>query len=159
MPAEAQRSTESPSLAASIPEDGAANIPLQGLIPLRFSQRLSVTTVNSVTVILSGAKDLVPITIIPAEAGMLAFATYKGSLLPGTTDTLSLSGLADAAGRQLPQTQISFTTATPASASALGDEAWTPNGRTSERTGRIHLGASCLRWKRRPESPQWRDKS
>jgi RHS repeat-associated protein len=133
MPAEAQLSAEGPTLAASVPEDGAQNVPLQGLISVRLSERLNVTTVNSSTVTLSGPAGSVPVTVVPAETGMLAFATYKGPLFPEATYTLSLDGLADAAGRQLPETQVSFTTAAPVAATG-GDEVWVPT--RDFRTGR-----------------------
>jgi RHS repeat-associated protein len=135
-PAEAQPTTAGPSLTASIPEDGAQNVPLQGLISLRFSERLNVTTVNSATVTLAGTEGSQPngtIAVVPAEAGMLAFVSYKGPLLPGATYTLSLNGLTDLAGRSLPQTQISFTTSAPFT--GADGEVWIPNG-INWRTGR-----------------------
>ena len=85
-----------------------------------------MTTVNSSTVILAGPAGSVPITVVPAEAGMLAFATYAGPLLPGAAYSLSLNGLTDPAGRPLPQTEISFTTT--AELGSGDGEAWISNG-------------------------------
>jgi len=142
VPAEAQPATTGPSLAGSIPEDGSQGVSVTGLISVRFSERLSVTTVNSSTVTLSGPAGNMPVTVVPAEAGMLAFATPTNPLLPGATYTLSVSGLADSSGRSLPQAQISFTTAMPF---ASGDgEAWIPNG-SAWRTGRPDS-----RWQHQP---------
>ncbi|HEY6271049.1 MAG TPA: DUF6531 domain-containing protein [Terriglobales bacterium] len=112
------------------------NVPLQEMLSLRFSDRLNVATVSSATVTLASSQDSqanIPITVVPAEVGMLAFATYKEPLLPGATYTLSLNGLADTAGRQLPPTQITFTTA--AAAVGSGDDGvWVPTH--DFRTGR-----------------------
>jgi hypothetical protein len=138
---EAQTTSKGPSLATSIPEDGAANVPLSGFIALRFSERLDVRSVNAATATLAGAVGSVPAKVVPAEAGMLGFVTYKGPLVPGATYTLSLTGLADVVGRALPQTQIRFTTA-----QELGsgdDEVWVPNGRDF-RIGQLGLPSSKL---------------
>ena len=109
-PAEAQASGEAPLLVASRPENGAQNVPLRGIIALRFSERLSVGTVNSNTVSLNGPQGRRPIKVVPAERGMLAFVTPDQPLLPDTSYSLLLDGLTDAANRPLPTTQIVFTT-------------------------------------------------
>jgi RHS repeat-associated protein len=126
VPTEAEPAAEGPSLAASIPEDGAQNVPFRGLISVRFSERLSVTTVNAATVTLSGPTGNLPVTVVPAETGILAFITPQGPLLPDATYTLNLSGLADSRGRALPSTQITFSTAGPALPG--DDEIWVPSG-------------------------------
>jgi len=106
-----QVSTNSPIVMASIPADGSENVPVDAFIALRFSKPLLVTTVNSGTVTLSGPEGNVAATVVPGEAGMLAFVTPQNPLLPGTNYGLTLSGLTDVNGSALPQTVISFTTA------------------------------------------------
>jgi RHS repeat-associated protein len=126
LPAEAQSTSQGPSLAASIPQDGAQGVSLSVQISLRFSERLNVTSVNSNTVTLQDAQGQnVPVTVVPAESGMLAFATPKSPLLPAATYNLSLNGLTDLSNRALSPTQISFTTAGLA-ASAPAEEPWVP---------------------------------
>ncbi len=108
--AEVQASGEGPLLVASRPENGAQNVPLRGLIALRFSEHLSVGTVSSNTVSLNGPHGRTSIKVVPAERGILAFVTPDQPLLPDTSYSLLLDGLADAANRPLPTTQIVFTT-------------------------------------------------
>jgi hypothetical protein len=48
--------------------------------------------------------------VVAAEGGMLAFLLPQTPLHPGTTYTISLTGLADTAGTALPMTTFSFTT-------------------------------------------------
>ena len=92
LPAESQAGRETPRLVATLPSDGAQNVPLQGFVALRFSERLAVTTVSSTSATLVGPQGNVPVRVVPAESGMLAFVSYKG-LLSGTNYTLSLGGL------------------------------------------------------------------
>jgi YD repeat-containing protein len=109
-PVEAQASGEAPLLVASRPENGAENVPLRGLLALRFSERLSVGTVNSNTVSLNGPQGRTPTKVVPAEWGILAFIAPDQPLLPDTSYSLLLDGLTDAVNRRLPTTQIVFTT-------------------------------------------------
>jgi len=102
--------TQAPQLEASIPQDGARNVPVNAFIALRFSKRLSVATVNARTVSLSGPSDSVLTHVVPAEGGMLAFLTPQAVLLSGTTYVLSLSGLTDGTSA-MDDTFLSFTTA------------------------------------------------
>ena len=110
VPAKAQPVDEGPLLVTSIPENGAQNVPLLGIIALRFSEHLSVQTVNSNTVSLNGPQGRTPIKVVPAERGTLAFVTPDQPLLQGASYSLLLDGLTDAANRPLPTTQIVFTT-------------------------------------------------
>ncbi|MGA8367491.1 MAG: RHS repeat-associated core domain-containing protein [Candidatus Acidiferrales bacterium] len=104
------QNTQPPQLEASLPPDDATNVPVNSLIALRFSKPLSVVTVNTQTVVLSGSQGPVIATVVPAEGGMLAFVTPDSAMVPGTTYTVSLSGLTDGANA-LNETSISFTTA------------------------------------------------
>src|SRR2546428_425660 len=74
LPAEA--GVGEPRVEAFLPGDGATAVPVQTLIALRFSQILSVMTVNRTTVRLSDdAQREVAVIVVPAERGMLVFLT------------------------------------------------------------------------------------
>jgi RHS repeat-associated protein len=120
IPSEAQPGGTAPILEASTPENGAQNVPLLGEIALRFSEHLNVKSVSSNTVSLNGPQGSVPIRVVPAERGILAFITCSQALLPGTTYSVLLDGLTDTANRLLLPTQIVFTTAPSALNSGVG---------------------------------------
>jgi RHS repeat-associated protein len=109
---QAQAGTDAPGLEESIPADGSNDVPVVGvLIKLRFSKPLLVTTVNTTTVTLSEPSGTVPVQVVPAEGGMLAFVTPQSPLVSATSYSLVLSGLTDSSGNALPQTIVYFTTA------------------------------------------------
>ncbi len=100
-----------PQLEASLPQNGATGVPVNVLLSLRFSKPLSVTTVNTSSVVLSGPGGVVPVKVIPAEGGMLVFVTPQATLESGAFYTLSLVGLMDNGGQALPDSSTAFTTA------------------------------------------------
>jgi len=106
-----QANNDSPRLEESIPADGSENAPVNTIIALRFSRPLLVTTVDATTMSLSNSSGPVAVQVIPAEGGMLAFVTPESPLMPGTSYSLTLSGLTDVSSNPLPQTTIDFTTA------------------------------------------------
>jgi RHS repeat-associated protein len=97
-------------LAASLPLNGATDVPVDSLIAIRFSTVMRVETVDPDTVILSGPDGPVTIKVIPAEVGMLGFITPETVLLPGTIYTVILNGPVARDGRLLPVSSFSFTT-------------------------------------------------
>ena len=104
------RSTDQPTLVASIPLDRSVDVDNESMISLRFSKPLRVETVNASTVSLSGPKGLEKITVVPVENGSLAFLTPEALLLPGATYTVSVNGAIDRDGLLLPLSGISFVT-------------------------------------------------
>jgi hypothetical protein len=102
------RSTDQPSLVASIPIDRAVDVEPESMISLRFSKPLKVETVNVNTVSLSGPKGVEKISVVPAENGSLAFLTPEALLIPGSTYTVSVNGAIDRDGLLLPVSGISF---------------------------------------------------
>src|SRR5947207_2588332 len=151
--------TGAPELAASLPENGAGDVPTTALLGLRFSKPLQVETVTADTVVLSGPSGVVPATMVAAEGGWLVFVTPTARLLPGATYTVTLNGLSDEIGLPLASTSIGFTTAgtaskgvgggapqstppattAPADTASVSGEDWTPdlsNPRSGWRTGR-----------------------
>ncbi len=101
---------EPPSLAASIPQSGETAVPIDQLIALRFSRAMNVTSLNSNSITLKTSTESVPVSVIPAEEGMLAFISPASPLEYGSAYTLSVSGTLDAAGQTMPATSILFTT-------------------------------------------------
>ncbi|MBS1801233.1 MAG: Ig-like domain-containing protein [Acidobacteria bacterium] len=102
--------TAIPSISESIPLDGAQDVPLSVVVDLRFSRQLAVTSITDKTVTLRGPKGNVPVSVIPAEAGMLAFVTPSQELLAGSEYVLAIQGATDTSGTQLSDTTIRFTT-------------------------------------------------
>lgn len=130
-----QPDDSSPYVAASLPENGAADVPVDALIAFRFSKPMRAQTINGETVTLIGPAGLVAAKIIPAEAGRLAFITPNEPLQPGTSYALSSANLTDEANRPLGATAISFTTAGKQAGndaqitinSLTDDEEWKPD--------------------------------
>ncbi|HEX3091820.1 MAG TPA: kelch repeat-containing protein, partial [Candidatus Angelobacter sp.] len=104
------------------PEDGAVDVPLTALLSMRFSRPVQMQSVSVQTVVLSGPFGIVDARVVSAEGGMLGFVTPNAPLLPGTTYTLRLSGVVDAANAGVAFTQFTFTTAGEAPQSDL----WVP---------------------------------
>jgi RHS repeat-associated protein len=121
-----------PSLADSIPANGATGVAVGPLISMRFSTPLRVDTVNSDTVTLSGPDGSVAATVVPAEGGMLAFVNPESQLAPSTAYTVTVSGVVDADGVEMPTATFSFTTA-GASTPASSPSATTSTGKSSKR--------------------------
>lgn len=97
-------------LVASLPEDGAMQVPTDAMVALRFSTPMRVETVTPESVVLSGPRGLQTATVSAAEGGMLAFLIPASPLEPGATYTVTLSDLTDGSGRALPLARIRFTT-------------------------------------------------
>jgi RHS repeat-associated protein len=104
------RSSDAPSLVATIPLDRSVDVDDESIISLRFFKPLKVETVNSNTVSLNGPKGLEKIAVVSAENGTLAFLTPDAPLLPGSTYTVTVNGAVDRDGLSLPLSGISFVT-------------------------------------------------
>ncbi len=83
-------------VAATMPADGAQDVAPHERLAVRFSAPVTVTTVNTVTVTLTGPDGLVPARVVAAEAGRLAFVTPDHALNQGANYELILAGIADA---------------------------------------------------------------
>lgn len=114
------------AVAQSIPADRATNFPYDGLIALRFTAPLAVTTLSTKSITLMGPAGPVAIRVVPAEAGRLVFVRPVSDLLPATAYTLFVSGAQRPDGTALPLTTVSFTTGTTQSGNT--------NGRTTNGT-------------------------
>src|SRR5207249_4964345 len=132
----------SPILVDSLPSNNAVDVPTDSILAFRFSKPLRSETVNGDTLTLSGPKGIEKIKVVPAEAGMLAFATPEAGLLPGTTYTVTINGPADKDGVLLPVSGISFSTEPlPSDGQPAGDPS---NGSGPQPTGQPPPSGSGL---------------
>jgi RHS repeat-associated protein len=98
-------------MAASVPEDGATNFPIQDPIVIRFTQLLAVNTVKHGNFVLEGPDgQALEARVTAAENGRLVFVLPDVPLETGTSYKLRIKEAADAAGNELPETTISFQT-------------------------------------------------
>ena len=116
-----------PFVTASLPVDGATDVPVDSRIAVRFSKPLRVETLNSETVKLTSSEATVLAKVVGAESGRLVFLTPLESLLPGTAYTVSLSNASDSTTTLTPAT-VSFTTAGEKKTEfqPTGDADWVP---------------------------------
>lgn len=139
-----------PFVSASSPGDGATDISSDDYIALRFSKALLPETINDQSIRLSGSEGQIAAKIVAAESGRLAFIKPNGSLLPGATYTVSISGAKNNA-TEIIGASISFTTkgrksSDKESPSNPSQPDWTPD-------------PSALRgnWKTNNEKSEWQD--
>ncbi|HEV8168251.1 MAG TPA: kelch repeat-containing protein, partial [Pyrinomonadaceae bacterium] len=117
-----------PFVAASLPADGATDVPVDTRIAVRFSKSLRVESLTAETVKLTSSDGtIVAAKLVPAENGRLAFLTARESLLPGTSYTVTLTNATDGTSALTPTT-ISFTTAgdKKTEPEPNGDADWVP---------------------------------
>jgi RHS repeat-associated protein len=98
-------------LMASLPADGATDVPTTGRLGLRFSIPVQVGMLSPETISLVGRDGAVTGTVIAAENGSLVFMTPTAPLAPGAHYRLGLRGMRDANGSPMADTTITFTTA------------------------------------------------
>jgi RHS repeat-associated protein len=123
-----QADASAPFVAASLPPDGATDVPVDTRIAVRFSKSLRVESLNAETVkFTSSDGSIVAARIVPAENGRLAFLTARESLLPGTSYTVTLTTATDGTSPLTPAT-VSFTTAgeKKTEPEPSGDADWVP---------------------------------
>jgi RHS repeat-associated protein len=123
-----------PTVADTLPAAEAIDVPIDTQIAFRFSQALRVTDLNTSTVTLVGPAGVVPVKVVGAEGGMLAFVTPTVDLSPGTTYTAFLQGTSDVSGQPVPLSSVRFTThrfETPATQATATPSALTPSPSTT----------------------------
>jgi RHS repeat-associated protein len=98
-------------IAASIPQDGASEVDVQGILAVRFTVPLDVTSVSSASFTLMGPDDI-PVTakVVAAEQGRLIFVLPAAPLQTGTTYTLQIQKATDTHGNAILDSSITFTT-------------------------------------------------
>ncbi len=100
-----------PFVEASLPVDGAVNVPANTPISVRFSKPLTVQTVNTGSFSLTGPSGIVATKVVPAEGGMLAFVTPAAPLQSGGTYLLTVQGPVNFRNLELVTKTIMFTVA------------------------------------------------
>jgi len=105
-----QMDRSAPFLAGSSPANGAADVPVDTLVALRFSKRLRVETLTAHSITLSGSEGTLEAKVVPAESGRLAFVTPKLPLLPGMSYTVSVADVTDETGTAIAPASSTFTT-------------------------------------------------
>lgn len=99
------------TVAATLPSHDSTAAPIQGPLAVRFATPVDVRQLNTTTVTLLGPEGTVPVHVIGAEGGRLAFVQLPDDLYPGSRYTLFMQGLHTAAGAAVPYTAVGFTTA------------------------------------------------
>src|ERR1700733_6878590 len=100
-----------PFVEASLPIDGAVDVPANTLIGIRFSKPLAVETINIGSFALTGPTGLVSTKVVPAEGGMLGFVTPAFPLQSGGTFLLTVQGPVNFQNLELVTKTITFTVA------------------------------------------------
>lgn len=116
-------------LAASFPEHGSTNVPVDSAIVLRVTTLLRPETLGARTITLNGADGPVAVKATAAESGRLVFVTTTGRLNEDSVYTLQVDGAMDRQGRALPFTAVTFITAgQPQQRAPSADDAedWVP---------------------------------
>jgi len=141
-----QSDGQTPYLAASLPADGASDVPVESRVAMRFSKPLPVEAFKE-GIKLQASDEGVAARIVPAEHGRLAFITPLEPLSRGTTYTVNISSSVDGSASVAP-TSISFTT--------VADKDWenaVPND-TDWTPGAENLGGN---WRTKLEKSIWQD--
>jgi RHS repeat-associated protein len=119
-----------PTLLASLPDDGARDVPTTAAVGLRFSEPVRTTSATTSTITLTGPGGPIATTVVPTDSGLLVFVTPTQPLQPGTKYHLKLHGLTDTAGWTLSSTQVAFTTAARGGTSGGGPAGPSERGTT-----------------------------
>jgi RHS repeat-associated protein len=133
-----------PAVTASIPQPGATDVPLDSHLSVRFSEAMAVVSISTNAVTLRGPNREVPLRVVAAEGGRLAFVWPLERLADETTYVLTVSGVVDGRGLSIADMSIPFTTVRlPGNRNAADPEDWAPDG-----TWRTNRGASP--WQKLP---------
>jgi len=128
MPPPPENGRAATMVSGSIPRNGDTDVALGAHLTLRFSEALTVASLTSDAVTLTGPDGIVVTRIIPAEEGRLAFIWPADAFADGATYTLAVSGVLDQAGTAVAPMSITFTTVQPATATNVVDtEVWVPD--------------------------------
>ncbi|HEY3056459.1 MAG TPA: kelch repeat-containing protein, partial [Thermoanaerobaculia bacterium] len=107
-PAEAD--TSAPQVMATAPANGSVGADLNGIVAVRFSEPVNVSSLTAANVRLSVAGQPIAAVVSAGESGLYAFIVPNALLAAGTTHTVSLENVRDLGGSALPSTSSSFTT-------------------------------------------------
>ncbi len=99
-----------PLIAEAHPANGAKDVGLDAHMTVRFSQQAQPDTLNERTISLSSADGPLPIRVVVAENGRLAFIWPLEALQADTSYRLTIANVGDMAGVILAGDRLTFTT-------------------------------------------------
>ncbi|CAJ9217221.1 RHS repeat-associated core domain protein [Burkholderia pseudomallei] len=97
-------------IAATFPTQDSTRASIHGPLVVHFAVPMDLHQLNTRTVTLLGPEGTVPVQVVGAEGGRLAFVQLPDDLYPGSRYTLFVKGLHTAQGGDVPYTAIGFTT-------------------------------------------------
>jgi RHS repeat-associated protein len=100
-----------PLIAETRPVSDTHEASIHGPLVLRFAAPVDLKQLNTRSVTLLGPEGTVPVHVVGAEGGRLAFVQLPDDLYPGSRYTLFVKGLQTATGTPVPYTAVGFTTA------------------------------------------------
>ncbi|WP_259658982.1 RHS repeat-associated core domain-containing protein [Burkholderia pseudomallei] len=103
-------STSSSLIAETLPGKDTSAASIHGPLVVRFTTPIDLHQLNDHAVTLLGPEGDVPVKVVGAEGGRLAFVQLPDDLYPGSRYTLFLKGLHTAAGEAVPYSAVGFTT-------------------------------------------------
>jgi RHS repeat-associated protein len=110
-------------LAGSFPEQRTANVSIDAVLSLRFSDLVRLDDLNSATVTLFGPGGATGVRVTSAEDGRLAFVHPLRPLFPDAPYTLMVKGVSTQKGKPLPLMTLDFRTAALSSRQGSAGEA------------------------------------
>lgn len=103
-------STSPASIAETLPGKDTSAASIHGPLVVRFAAPVDLHQLNDHAVTLLGPEGDVPVQVVGAEGGRLAFVQLPDDLYPGSRYTLFVKGLHTATGDAVPYTAVGFTT-------------------------------------------------
>jgi RHS repeat-associated protein len=101
----------SATVAAVLPADGATDVSPAVRIALRFAQAVDVRSIAVDLIAVGEASAPIPVTLVAAGEGLLAFVTPHRPLAQATDYRIALRGVRTASGRAIPAFSSVFRTA------------------------------------------------
>ena len=97
-------------IAETLPSKNSTSASIHGPLVMRFARPADLHQLNDGAVTLLGPEGTVPVKVVGAEGGRLAFVQLPDDLYPGSRYTLFVKGLHTASGDAVPYTAVGFTT-------------------------------------------------
>lgn len=97
-------------IAETSPGKDNTSASIHGPLAVRFAVPVNMRELNARALTLLGPEGSVPVHVVGAEGGRLAFVQLPDDLYPGSRYTLFVKGLHTTTGAQVPYTAVGFTT-------------------------------------------------
>jgi len=135
--AQAPERHDAPVILDSVPAAEAVGVQGQGPLVIRFSKCMAVASLSARSITLVGPAGAEPVTVVPAEQGLLTFVWPGKELMPASRYTLFISGATDDAQRPLPLSAIGFDTAAKTSEASVAQVAERPEASRADRDAEL----------------------